>query len=81
MPDELKNPADMSDHELVAEWECIDCDSENTARTEALAAEMKKREVDFWVGAARTVTFNRADPICSRWHRATLALRISASMR
>lgn len=47
MPDDLKDPAGMSDHELVAEWECIDCDSENTTRSEALAAEMKKREVDF----------------------------------
>lgn len=43
----LKNPGDMSDEELIAEWECIDCDSENAARTEALAAEMKKRDVDF----------------------------------
>jgi len=42
-----RNPADMSDHELVAEWECIDSNREDTARTEALAAEMKKREVDF----------------------------------
>lgn len=47
MSDDLKNVADMSDHELVAEWECIDCDSENTVRTEALAAEMKRRDVDF----------------------------------
>lgn len=46
MADEPKNPADMSDHELIAEWECIDCDSEDTARTEALAAEMQKRDVD-----------------------------------
>lgn len=42
-----KSPTDMSDHELVAEWECIDCDSEDTGRTKALAAEMKRRDIDF----------------------------------
>lgn len=47
MPEEPKKLADMSDHELIAEWECIECDSENTARSEALAFEMKKRNVDF----------------------------------
>jgi len=47
MSDEYKNPADMTDQELIAEWNCIDCDSEDTARTDALTAELQKRNLDF----------------------------------
>jgi hypothetical protein len=38
MPDELRNAADMTDRNLVAEWEYIGCKSEDMVRTEALAA-------------------------------------------
>jgi hypothetical protein len=44
--DTLPTPADMTDIELVQEWNCIDCDSEDTARTDALAAELEKRNLD-----------------------------------
>ena len=47
MATELKAPMEMSDQELIAEWECIDCASEDTSRSDALAAEMQKRELDF----------------------------------
>ena len=47
MATEPKAPTVMSDQELIAEWECIDCDSEDTSRSDALAAEMQKRELDF----------------------------------
>ena len=47
MPDELKNPAVMSDREFIAEWECIDCDSEYTSRSDALAVELQNRDLDF----------------------------------
>ena len=43
MMDIQPNPADMTDLELVQEWNCIDCDSEDRSRTEVLAAEMEKR--------------------------------------
>lgn len=43
----MKDPADMTDGELVAEWECIDCDSEDTARSNALASEMERRNLEF----------------------------------
>jgi hypothetical protein len=47
MSDDPKDTASMSDSELIAEWNCIECDSENTVRTEELAAEMQKRSLDF----------------------------------
>lgn len=47
MSDNPKDPASMSDSELIAEWNCIEFDSEDTARTEELAAEMQKRSLDF----------------------------------
>ena len=43
MTDVQPNPADMTDLELVQEWNCIDCDSEDRWRTDGLAAEMEKR--------------------------------------
>ncbi|WP_157134788.1 hypothetical protein [Sphingomonas sp. PAMC 26605] len=46
MADDYKDPATMTDQELVAEWNCIDCDSEDTVRTDALAAELEKRNID-----------------------------------
>jgi hypothetical protein len=42
-----KDPAAMTDHELVVEWEAIDVDRGTTARGEALIAEMEKRQLDF----------------------------------
>ena len=47
MTTEPKAPTEMSDHDLIAEWECIDCDSADTARSDALAADMQKRNLDF----------------------------------
>ena len=45
--DQLKPPAEMTDQELVREWECIeDCD-QSAPRTDALAAELERRNVDF----------------------------------
>lgn len=46
MAEPEKSPAEMSDHELIAEWECIECDSEDAHRTKALAAELKRRDVE-----------------------------------
>ncbi len=43
----LPDPATMTDVELVQEWNCIDCDNEDKARTDALAAELEKRNLDF----------------------------------
>ena len=45
--DTLKHPSEMTDTELLREWECIDCDNEDEARTQALAAEMERRQIDF----------------------------------
>lgn len=45
--DTLPDPATMTDQAILREWECIDCDSEDKARTDALAAELEKRNVDF----------------------------------
>ena len=42
-----KPPAEMTDQEILREWECIDCDSEDTARSDLLAAELEKRQIDF----------------------------------
>jgi hypothetical protein len=44
--DTLPAPADMTDLELVREWECLDCDAEDQTRTDALAAELRKREIE-----------------------------------
>jgi hypothetical protein len=44
--DTLKPPAEMTDQELLREWECIDCDTENKVRTEELVAELEKRQID-----------------------------------
>jgi len=40
-------PAELTDQELLREWECIDCETEDTARTDALAAELERRQLDF----------------------------------
>jgi hypothetical protein len=45
--DTPKPPSEMTDQELLREWECIDCDAEDQTRTDALAAELEKREIDF----------------------------------
>jgi hypothetical protein len=45
--DTLKPPAEMTDKELLREWECIDCESEDTARTDELARELERRQIDF----------------------------------
>ncbi|WP_298689101.1 hypothetical protein [uncultured Sphingomonas sp.] len=43
----LPDPSTMTDQELVREWECVeDCD-QSAPRTDALAAELEKRNVDF----------------------------------
>jgi hypothetical protein len=47
MVDPLPDPERMTDAELVREWNCIDCDSENKIRTEELAREMAKRGLNF----------------------------------
>jgi hypothetical protein len=47
MADDPKDPERMTDAELVREWNCIDCDSENKIRTEELAREMAKRSLNF----------------------------------
>lgn len=47
MTTEAKAPADLPDRELIAEWESIECDSDNTSRSDALAAELQKRNLDF----------------------------------
>jgi hypothetical protein len=41
-----KPPIEMKDEELLQEWHCIDCDSEDEARTDALAAELERRGLD-----------------------------------
>lgn len=46
MADTHKDPASMTDQELIGEWNCIDCDSEDTSRTDALADEIQKRNLD-----------------------------------
>jgi hypothetical protein len=43
----MPDPATMTDVDLLREWECINCDAEDTARTDALAAELEKRQIDF----------------------------------
>lgn len=44
--DKPKPPAEMTDAELVQEWNCIeDCDLTDQ-RTDALAAELEKRQID-----------------------------------
>ena len=44
---DLKPAADLSDQELIAEWECIDCESvESKSRSDDLAAELKKRGLE-----------------------------------
>jgi len=44
--EEPKPLAEMTDLDLLREWECIEeCDFD-TARTNALAAEMQKRQID-----------------------------------
>ena len=45
--DTLPDPATMDDKALLREWECVDCDAEDDARTVALAAELQKRNLDF----------------------------------
>jgi len=45
--DKPKPPSEMTDDELRREWECIDCENEDEARTNALAAELEKRQIDF----------------------------------
>lgn len=45
--DTLPNPAEMTDLELIREWECLDCDAEDKARSETLAAELRKRKIEF----------------------------------
>jgi hypothetical protein len=42
----LKPPSEMTDKELLREWECIDCCAEEDERTAALAAELDKREIE-----------------------------------
>lgn len=42
-----KLPIEMTDLELIQEWNCIDCDVNDDVRTEALAGEMGRREIDF----------------------------------
>jgi hypothetical protein len=43
----LKPPSEMTDKELLREWECIDCSSEEEdERTTALAAELERRQLD-----------------------------------
>jgi hypothetical protein len=43
----LKPPSEMTDKELLREWECLDCDvEEEDERTKALAAELDKRQID-----------------------------------
>jgi hypothetical protein len=44
--EEPKPPPEMTDQELIREWECIECEVD-TPRTDALAAELEKREIDF----------------------------------
>jgi hypothetical protein len=44
--DTPKPPSEMTDDELRREWNCIDCDSEDEARTDELAAELEKRGLD-----------------------------------
>jgi hypothetical protein len=44
--DQPKSPSEMTDLELKREWECIEeCDF-SAPRTDALAAELEKRQVD-----------------------------------
>ena len=42
----LPDPATMTDRELVAEWECVEECDYGTERTDALAAELEKRQID-----------------------------------
>ena len=47
MSDALIPTEALTDLSLLREWECVDCDSEDTERSDALAAELKKRNLDF----------------------------------
>jgi hypothetical protein len=42
----LKPPSEMTDDEIRREWHCIDCETEDEARTEALARELERRNID-----------------------------------
>jgi hypothetical protein len=44
--DQPKPPAEMTDQGLRREWECLDCEVD-TERTDELAAEMSRRQIDF----------------------------------
>jgi hypothetical protein len=45
--DNLKSATQLTDVELVSGWECTDCENEDLERTNELAAELERGNLDF----------------------------------